>query len=65
MAVEKECLEKGHADAQKDYKKVQALPSAPEKSLFASAWKVEEYKSLLEKNASLAGTVNEEYHQHH
>ena len=57
LAVEKECLEKGHADAQKDYKKVQELPSAPEKSLFASAWKVEEYKSLLEKNASLAQSM--------
>lgn len=57
LAVEKECLEKGHADAQKDYKKVQELPSAPEKSLFAIAWKVEEYKSLLEKNASLAQSM--------
>ena len=49
--------EKGHIDAQKEYKDLQKLANAPEKSLFASAWKVEEYKNLLEKNLSLTQTV--------
>ena len=57
LLVEKEFLAKGHTDAQKEYKDLQELANAPEKSLFAGAWKVEEYKNLLEKNLSLTQTV--------
>ena len=57
LLTEKEFLVKGHIDAQKEYKNLQELANAPEKSLFASAWKVEEYKNLLEKNLSLTQTV--------
>ena len=57
LLTEKEFLVKGHIDAQKEYKNLQELANAPEKSLFAGAWKVEEYKNLLEKNLSLIQTV--------
>ena len=55
--TEKEFFAKGHTDAQKEYKDIQELANAPEKSLFASAWKVEEYKNLLKNNLSLTQTV--------
>ena len=55
--MEKQFLAKGHTDAQKEYKNLQPLANAPEKSLFAGAWKVEEYKNLLEKNLSLTQTI--------
>ena len=51
LLTEKEFLVKGHIDAQKEYKNLQELANAPEKSLFASA------KNLLEKNLSLTQTV--------
>ena len=51
LLTEKEFLVKGHIDAQKEYKNLQELVNAPEKSLFASA------KNLLEKNLSLTQTV--------
>ncbi len=57
LVTEKEFLEKGHTDAEKEYKNLQELANAPEKSLFAGAWKVEEYKNLLEKNLSLTQTM--------
>ena len=51
LLTEKEFLVKGHIDAQKEYKNLQELANAPEKSLFACA------KNLLEKNLSLTQTV--------
>ncbi len=57
LLTEKEFLETGHTDAEKEYKNLQELANASEKSLFAGAWKVEEYKNLLEKNLSLTQTM--------
>ena len=57
LLTEKKFLAKGHTDAQKEHKDLQELANAPEMSLFASAWKVEEYKNLLEDNLSLTQTV--------
>ena len=54
LSTENEFLRSGHEDAKKDYKSTQETANATEKALFASAWKVEEYSKLLEKNMSLS-----------
>ena len=57
LSTEKEFLRSGHADAKKEYKSIQETANATEKALFASAWKVEEYSKLLEKNVSLSQSL--------
>ena len=57
LLMEKEFLVKGQTDAQIEYKNIQGLANAPEKSLFAAAWKVEEFKKLLEKNLTLTQSM--------
>lgn len=58
LSIEKEFLISGYEDAKKEYKSAQETASATEKTLFACAWKVEEYSKLLEKNASLSQSLN-------
>ena len=50
---EKEFLRSAHIEAKKVYDKLRQTPSTSENSMFASAWNLEEYSALLNKNQSL------------
>ena len=49
LLMEKGFVAKGQTDAQIEYKNIQGLPKAPEKSFFAVAWKVESSRNYWRK----------------